>query len=242
MPMPSKTEVPQTEGEGDLYWPDVPLRDVENLPPVPQNTTFHRQQFLAQSYHSQVYTLDLTIGGTTKRALLKIFPKDLKHRYVKETTAYRYLQHFGVAERGLVPKIYGVLPSMNKKKIVEVLGDSIPTDVLIPPPAFGIFMEFIEGAENPSIENMTTKLAQRILRALRYIHYAHVLHGDAKGRNIFLLPKTGKVMFIDFSCAEINLSKRAAIRERRPLKTYLYYDLVSPCHHQRTHSFVVGRR
>jgi serine/threonine protein kinase len=225
--MPSKKPKPQPEGEAHLYWPDVPLRDIADLPSLPKDATFHRQRFLAQSYHSQVYTLDLNLGGTTKRALLKLFSKELKHRYVREENAYRYLQHFGVIDQGLVPRIYGVVPSMNKKRLREVLGDAVPTDVVITPPASGIIMEYIEGAENPSIENMTQKLAQKILRGLRRIHFAHILHGDAEGRNIFIFPKTRKVVFIDFSSAEINLSKRAAIRERGPLKTYLYCDLVN---------------
>jgi serine/threonine protein kinase len=229
--MPPKLPKFLPEKDPKDYWPEVPLRDVADLPSIPKDATYHRQQFLARSYHSQVYTLELNVGGSTKRALLKLFPKDLKHRYVKETTAYRYLQHFGVTDKCLVPRIYGVLPSMNKKRLGEVLGDCIPEDVSITPPASGVVMEYIEGAESPSIENMTQPLAQKILRGLRRIHFAHVLHGDAEGRNILIFPKTGKVVFIDFSSARINLNQKVAVIERGHLKTYLYCTLVMSLFH-----------
>jgi len=54
--------------------------------------------------------------------------KELKNRYNAETKAYRYLQHYEVTSQGVVPKLYGIVPSLDKKKLSTILGDSAPDD------------------------------------------------------------------------------------------------------------------
>jgi serine/threonine protein kinase len=209
-------------------WTDISLSDVEPLPEFPKQFKTSNPKFLARSHHSHVYTLDVTDPqGSTFRALIKIFPKQLKGRYLNEVNAYRFLYAYEVPDQGVVPQIYGVFPSINKRKLAALLGDSMPENAPIVTPAAAVVMEFIEGAVSPTRENMTPEIAKRILRGLRIIHNAHVLHGDAEGRNILIRP-TGKVVWIDFSSAEINRFIKQAILERDPVRLLLYHTLVIP--------------
>lgn len=208
-------------------WTDISLSDVDPLPEFPKQFKTSNPKFLARSHHSHVYTLDVTNSdGSTFRALVKIFPKQLKGRYQNEVNAYRFLYAYEVPQQGIVPQIHGVLPYINKTKLAALLGDSIPENAPIVTPAAAVMMEFIDGAVAPTPENMTPEIAKRALRGLRIIHNAHVLHGDAEARNILIQPRTGKVVWIDFSSAEINRSIRAAVHERNPVRQLLYYTLV----------------
>jgi serine/threonine protein kinase len=208
-------------------WTDISLSDVEPLPEFPKQFKISNPKFLARSHHSHVYTLDVVDPkGSTFRALIKIFPKQLQGRYLKEVNAYRFLCHYEVPEQGVVPQIYGVIPSINKRKLSTLLGDSIPENLPIVTPAAAVVMEFIDGAVPPTRENMTPEIAKRALRGLRTIHNAHVLHGDAEARNILVNPKTGKVVWIDFSSATINRIIMKAIIERDPVRQLLYHTLV----------------
>jgi serine/threonine protein kinase len=222
-----KTALRELEGV-DLgpEWTEVSLSDVDPLPTLAKNIVVSNPNFLARSHHSQVYTIDLTDHGKTTQAVLKLFPKGLKHRYTKEVNAYRFLYHFGAPDDGVVPKVFGVLPSINKKKLDNLLQDSIPDDVSIPLPAYAVVMEYIQGAVRPSPENMTHAIAEETLRALKIIHNSHVLHGDAEGRNILVRQPEGTVVWIDFSSSEINTSVNLAVLERRPVKQFLYATLV----------------
>lgn len=206
-------------------WPDVAVSDVPKLPSLPKSTHIQTPKFLARSYHSQVYTVDLLSKGQVTRAVLKLFPKDLKHRYTNEVDAYRYLQFFGVSGRGTVPQIFGVLPSINAKKLNDLLQNAIPVDVTISFPASAIVMEYIEGVR-PTEANLTPDLADKILVALRDIHTARVIHGDAETRNIIIQPGTGRVAWIDFSSADINNSTVRALSEYAPVQSKLYLEIV----------------
>jgi serine/threonine protein kinase len=209
-------------------WTDISDADVDLLPILPKNVALSSPRFLARSHHSHVYTIDVTHRGTTNAAILKIFPKQLKHRYIKETDAYRYLHHYGAPGEGAVPRIYGTLPSISKKQLDKLLGESIPDDAPITTPASGILMEYFQGAVKPTSENMTAGLAKAAVEALQLIHSSHVLHGDAEGRNLLLYPETGRVVWIDFSSASINRHMRAAGQEMSAAKQLLYQKLVVP--------------
>jgi len=131
------------------------------------------------------------------------------------------LYHYGAPNAGAIPKVYGVLPSISKKRLDEILGNSIPDNAPITGPASGLFMQYFEGAVNPSNENMTPELAKAAVDALQTIHGSHVLHGDAEGRNLLMYPQTGRVVWIDFSSASINRSMRTATRNWTRSKTSL---------------------
>lgn len=207
-------------------WTDVSISDVAPLPVLPDYFRPSNPRFLHRSYHSQVYLIDLNDGQKTFPAIVKVFPRHLKHRYTQEVDAYRFLYHYNVPSKGVVPKIYGVLPSVNKKKLRQFLQDTTPEDAPFGFPGAALVMEYIEKAERPSSENMSEALAREAIRALRLIHRAHVLHEDPEPRNILLCRHTGKVVWIDFSSAEINTQVAAASLEQLEVKQKLWNGLV----------------
>jgi len=139
-------------------------------------------RFVDLSYHSQVYLVDFKHQGQQVRAIFKVFSKDMEERYVDEVNAYRLLNHYDVTSRGVVPKIYGVLPAITQKKLESLLGEAQPDEAKVTFPASAVLIEYIEGAQRPSKENMTVQLAEEILHGLRLIHNAHVIHYDPEPR------------------------------------------------------------
>jgi serine/threonine protein kinase len=167
----------------------------------------------------------LVSKGQVSRAVLKLFPKDLKDRYTNEVDSYRFLNHYGVSEKGTIPRIFGVFPSINARKLNALLKDSIPIDATVSLPASAVVMEYVDG-ERPTESNLTPILADRILDALRDIHRAHVLHGDTNPRNIIISPETGRVVWINFSSADINSDIVFAISEYALVQAMLYVEIV----------------
>jgi hypothetical protein len=222
---PSNAETASHDGSRS-EWSDISISDTAPLPKVPKNAAFDNPKFMAQSFHSQVYSVDVTIKGERKRAILKLFPKELQNRYTMETDAYRFLNHYDLASRGIVPKFYGDLPSIKKPLLLKILKDSIPDDVQIALPASGILIEYIEGGETPSSENMTVPIARAILDGLDYIHGARILHGDCNPRNIFVFPQTVRIVWFDFSHSMITRLEGLFETERGAIKSELFLDFV----------------
>ena len=67
----------------------------------------------------------------------------------------------------------------------------------------GILMEWIEGAEELSEDNITLDLAANFIRGLARIHSAGVLHADTFTRNMSVVPSKKRSVWLDFSCAAI---------------------------------------
>ena len=220
-PTPS-SELASNDGSGSS-WTDISIADTAPLPKVPRDTGFDNPEFVAQSFHSQVYRVDITIRGERKQAILKLFPKGLEDRYTRESTAYRFLIHYDVA---VVPKFYGDLPSIKKTLLRKILKSSVPEHVEIRLPASGILIEYIEGGEAPSSENMTVPMARAIINGLDQIHNAHVKHGDCNPRNIFVFPGTDRIVWFDFSTSFITEPGGLFDVERRAIKSLLFFEFV----------------
>jgi serine/threonine protein kinase len=210
-----------------VKWPDIPLSTVAVLPKLPKSVVLENPQCIAVTNHSHVYKFDLRErDGAIKPAILKLFSKDQKERYTREVIAYRHLCHFNVPSLGVVPNVYGVLPSINRKQLREMLGDAKPEGVQISVPASAVLLEYIEGTR-PTADNMTYELAQKAIDGLRAIHEARVLHKDIDARNILVQPAAGKVVWIDFSIADDNEYPVLAHRERTIAKEHLYGEVVT---------------
>jgi hypothetical protein len=117
--------------------------------------------------------VDIVDGTISRKAILKVFPKTDDARYTKEVNAYRLLHHFGVPATVIVPSIYGVLSTIDRKKLDSIIEDEEPIDARVVCPASLVVMEYIQG-ERPSVKNMNPKLAIRIVKALRKIQMAHI--------------------------------------------------------------------
>jgi serine/threonine protein kinase len=229
--MPRKGIQPTTANPSTAFedfgvkWRIIRPSQTEPLPVLAEDVVFENPKFIHRSYHSQVYSADMREGQKSTKAFLKIFAKTEKARYTKEVNAYRLLYHFGVPETGIVPTIYGVLPEVDGNKLDGIIEDEVPVDAPITLPASLIVMEYIEG-ERPSLENINPKRAIRILKALRKIQMAHILHGDTEGRNILVCPSSGRLVWIDFSDAEVNHLANHGIEELNYIQSYLFQELV----------------
>ncbi len=122
-------------------------------------------------------------------------------RFEREKSAYAHLLHYGICEKGTVPRCYGwfdlsrahvehicALPGIDKS--LATLKDNRRT-----PKA--IVLEYFSDAVRLSVTNITLDIADVALRALHTIHSAYVTHNDIHRRNILLLPDN-RVVWVDF--------------------------------------------
>jgi len=65
-------------------------------------------------------------------------------------------------------------------------------------------MEWLADAEQLSAENITVSNAIQLVDGLYRIHEAGLTHYDIYRRNMLVLPKKDRGVWVDFSCAHIN--------------------------------------
>jgi len=63
-------------------------------------------------------------------------------------------------------------------------------------------MEWIEGAEKISEQNITLDQAVALVAGLEKIHNAGILHFDTYPRNMLVVPGSRRAVWIDFSCSQ----------------------------------------
>ena len=159
--------------------------------------------------------------------------------FARERAAYAHLVHFGVCDKGTVPKCYGWLELTKEhiKQIMElptITGDArsrlyFRSD--LPPRA--IILEYFPSAVKIDIENVTEPLADLAVRGICEIHAAYVWHGDIHPRNILILPDSDpeRVVWIDFDhsvvpCYEPRLTRLSLLDEAASVWACMYQDLV----------------
>lgn len=130
--------------------------------------------------------------GARLSACLKLFREDALSEYNHETTAYSYLHRAGVEY--YIPEVYGV----GRRTCLRwgIKNDTSETEY------YGILMEWLEGAERLSPQNVTMQHAITLVRGLSKIHDAGVLHFDTFDRNILVIPGSRRAVWIDFSSAQ----------------------------------------
>lgn len=112
-----------------------------------------------------------------------------------ETTAYAILEAAGIEE--YIPYVHG----WAKRSPVGWGLSSIDGDA--EGEYYGILMEWLEGAEQLSIKNVTIDNAITLTNGLSKIHEAGILHFDTFERNMLVIPGTIRGIWIDFSCAQV---------------------------------------
>ncbi|GJE94567.1 hypothetical protein PsYK624_107370 [Phanerochaete sordida] len=168
------------------------------------------------------------IGGELR--LLKIYPSvDVNRRsprydepedeepdptalFAREREAYAHLLHYGVCDKGIVPRCHGwaTLSAAHIESVARLApeltycGSGTLDDIKkqakkgLWPNA--IILEYFPDAQVLHSRNVTYDIAEKTLRALYEIHAAYVLQGDIRGWNTLLLPD-GRVVWIDFNFA-----------------------------------------
>ncbi|KAI9061100.1 hypothetical protein FKP32DRAFT_1605067 [Trametes sanguinea] len=122
--------------------------------------------------------------------------------FEQELEGYAHLQHYGVIEKGVVPRCYGWL-TLSPTHITQILklprlskaAKSMEPHARAPPRA--ILLEYVADAQPLTIDNATDELANATLRGLAEIHSAYVVHGDVHNRHILVAPGD-RVVWVDF--------------------------------------------
>jgi len=144
-----------------------------------------------------IYKVIVADGITERTCCLKVFLKDWTTPYNLEITAYAYLRHAGL--KYFIPKVLARgQRTVSGWGLEDVDGETEGG-------FYGILMEWIDGSEMLSDENVTLEHAQCLVRGLMKIHEAGVLHNDAFPKNMLVVPGTGRAVWVDFSCAKIGL-------------------------------------
>jgi predicted Ser/Thr protein kinase len=179
----------------------LPLAD--NIAPLPQissDIVFSDSSFISEGTHALIYKVTTLNEKSLKimTCCLKVFRQGWMTPYNLETTAYAYLLHAGVKEH--IPEVYGcgkrTLFGWGIKPVEDGLNEEYNA----------ILMEFLEGAEQVTSKNVTVAHAANFANGLAKIHHAGVLHFDTFDRNMLVIPGSKRAVWIDFSCARIDVA------------------------------------
>jgi hypothetical protein len=171
--------------------------------PISKDFKFFDWTLVSKGTHALIYRAkgvpDPPITNPPPYFCLKLFRKDWNTPANLELNAYELILQHRDAHR-YVPKFYGYSVRNLSDWGVPGTYDSDEANQLFT----GIVIEWIENAEQLSTENVTARLASRLVAGLSRIHDAGVLHYDAYRRNQLVVPSTGRAVWIDFSCAHFN--------------------------------------
>ena len=134
-----------------------------------------------------------------------------------EKTAYEYLQHGNVTK--YIPYVYGY--GFRTRSAWGLPGFDDDDDIY-----YAIVMDWLEGAEQLSVENITHEYACELLEGLSVIHGAGVLHADLFRRNMMIFPNTNDVAWIDFSCSHVK--DYSVLPQEMGFATGIILELVFP--------------
>jgi len=200
--LPSIIKYANSEQEDEVSTPISSSSDPESvinpLPYLQDHLQFRNFELIAAGNHAFIYKVEVSNvqEGQTAVCCLKVFKNDWMVPYNLETAAYEYLLHHGVHH--WIPHIYGTgVRSVAQWGLAEIDGD---TDGQY----YGILMEWIEGSERLSEENVRADHIVSLVRGLVRIHDAGVLHGDPYPQNMLVVPGSSRAVWIDFSCAQVN--------------------------------------
>ena len=134
-----------------------------------------------------------------------------------EKTAYEYLRAANVEK--CVPVVYGYgFRTLSEWGLPHAQGNG---DIY-----YAIVMEWLDGAEQLSTDNISLEFACSLLDGLYDIHQAGVLHYDLYRRNMMVVPHQARALWIDFSCAHMN--EEYAFGIETSLATGVILELVYP--------------
>jgi len=164
------------------------------LPKIPPGVTFSNFEYIAEGTHAVIYKVTAQKDDRKATRCLKIYQQGWDTPYYLETTAYAYLRRAQVEE--FVPKFYGY-----DFRNPSDWGLHGATDVN-EEPVYGILLEWLDGAEQLSEQNMDSAVVIDFIRGIIQIHNAGILHNDIFERNMLVLPSKRSV-WVDFSCAKM---------------------------------------
>jgi len=166
---------------------------IEVLPLLPLDIKFNDWQYISEGTHAEIYRVRDAETGVP--FCMKLFRQGWVTPFNLEKRAYEYLQHAEV--EGCIPKVYGYgYRTLLEWGLAKAKNDSAKYNAIV--------MEWLEDAEQLSAENITVSSAIQLIEGLYRIHEAGLTHYDIYRRNMLVLPKENRGVWIDFSCAHIN--------------------------------------
>jgi len=181
-----------------LSLPIPPQQIIEPLPRLDESMQFQNVQYITSGTHANIYKVELPNEetGETVVLCLKIFKRNAMLPYELETEAYEYLAHHGVYY--WIPRVYGTaVRTPAQWGLDKVDGDEEGE-------YHGILMEWIEGGEWLSQDNLSADHVVSFVRGLVRIHDAGVFHNDSENQNMLVVPGSDRAVWIDFSCARVD--------------------------------------
>ncbi|KAJ3555307.1 hypothetical protein NM688_g2650 [Phlebia brevispora] len=144
-------------------------------------------------------------------------------RFRREKEAYAHLLHSGACAKGIVPHCYGWFDPKERDFFPNLLDDRRPPKAIL--------LEYFPEAEQLSVLNITSEIADKALRGLYEIHASYVLHGDINKRNVLVL-SNGRVVWIDFdesTCGTETRCDRRLTRQKLLEELSFAWIIFYPC-------------
>lgn len=172
---------------------DSSVGELESLPCLSDDVKFYDWTFICEGTHAEIYRATDVESGV--QCCIKIFRKGWMTPFNLEKTAYEALQHAKVKD--YVPHIYAY--THGRLSDLGFPGSINDEDIY-----YGLVMEWLDGAQQISGQNVTLSTACELVKGLSEIHRAGILHYDLYRRNIMVIPEKERGVWIDFSCAHMN--------------------------------------
>ncbi|EEH19535.1 hypothetical protein PABG_01854 [Paracoccidioides brasiliensis Pb03] len=181
----------------------------------PSEITFKRKLF--SSEFSEIFLVHIR----NKICVMKVHhdngplqpapPERETNIHICESTAYRRLMKHGLCDRGIVPRFYGTMERMDlshyQPHLKMFLNDKNPPSAIL--------LEYIPKMEMIYPHNFTKERGEALIRGIREIHRALVLHCDAKPRNMMIVRNDPeRVVWLDFDRAQTYHADSLTERQR----------------------------
>jgi len=183
------------EAQRDFPNITLPAEEQDGVPLLPEDVRFDKWTLMSKGTHAQIFLAEIAGEEGPEKYCVKLFRKDWLTPFNFELAAYGQLLKHEVALR-YIPEVYGYA-----RRTLSDWGLNAPDN---PDLYYGIVIEWFDNAEKLSIWNITVPVALDLLMGLYRIHEAGVLHHDPFSRNMLVLPKANRAVWIDFSCAHLN--------------------------------------
>ena len=167
------------------------------MPVIHESIQFENPQFVSSGLHAFVYKVEaVDAQGGRLVCCLKLFKKEWTSAYDTEAAAYEYLLHNEV--EFWIPDIIGTAQrNVSGWGLDNLDGDREGN-------YYGLLMEWIEGGERLTPENVRADHIVSFVRGLVRIHEAGVLHNDTWARNMLVVPGSNRAVWIDFGSATLD--------------------------------------
>ena len=169
-----------------------PVEELESLRMLGDDFRFYGWTFVKEGIHSEVYRATELDSGD--QYCIKVYKPGDMLPFEQEKAAYELLARVNVGDH--IPKIFGYW----RGKLADLGFPNIQDDEQ---EYYVLVMEWPEGAEELSSENITIESTADLIRGLVLIHRAGILYNDLYRRNMMIMSAAERGVWVDFTCAHL---------------------------------------